>query len=132
MADEKKKDEKKDAKAEKAELSPEEAEAKAKKKKLLIMIIGGVVGTAAIGGGLTFFLAGGSKKTDAPKGESGEAAHGDEARHASLQCPFHAGRRDGGGSVEVDMGVGVADVHAGGGVLIQNRRISNKELRMSK
>jgi len=71
----KEKEEKKDEKAdkpEKAELSPEDAAAKAKKRKLLVLIIAGVVLTAGIGGGLAAFLAGGSASKMAAKTGEGE------------------------------------------------------------
>jgi flagellar FliL protein len=95
MAD--KKDEKKDEKAadkkpEKAEVTPEEAAAKAKKRKLLLFIVAGVVLTAGIGAGLAVFLSGGdkmaAKSTEEGHGEAKEEAkaeHGEAKEEAKAE-----------------------------------------------
>lgn len=91
MAD--KKEDKKEAAADKAELPPEEVAAKAKKRKLLFIVVGGVVLTAGIGAGLAFFLAGGSKETMAAKADgNADEGHGDAKaeEHAAAPAEGHA------------------------------------------
>ncbi|MBM4250379.1 MAG: flagellar basal body-associated FliL family protein [Deltaproteobacteria bacterium] len=81
---------KEEAKADKAELSPEEEAAKSKKKKLLIMIIGGVLALFGIGGGVGFFLASGSS-AKAKSEKSDEHAEGDEGGEHGEKKDEHGG-----------------------------------------
>ncbi len=93
MADEKKKDDKNEPKAEKAELSPEELAAKSKKKRLFVIIVAGVLGLGGVGGGLAVVLGGGESKAEAPKGEGGEKKE-EHGGHASGTASGHGEKKE--------------------------------------